>query len=183
MRVQFRFIEFVRGFWGAALLAAPRFVLSRVHGVNVDRKAIVVTRILGARHLAQATLSGINPSPEVIATGTWVDGVHSLTAFGLAAVDPRRARPGLADAIIAAAWALFGAHDLLTGATPPPNHQRRRDQLAQVVLPRLPGGQRLSASAGRARRRHQPRWQVNPAMPGNPPSMLRAISPKGVVRQ
>jgi hypothetical protein len=178
VRVQFRFIEFVRGLWGAALLAAPRFVLSRIHGVDADRKAVVVTRILGARHLAQATLSGINPSPEVIATGTWVDGVHSVTAFGLAAVDGRRARAALTDAIIAAAWALLGAHDLTTGATPPPNHQRRRDRLAQVILPRLPGGQRLWASAGRARRRHQPRRQVTQPMPGNPPSTVRATSPK-----
>jgi hypothetical protein len=179
--MQLRFIEIVRGLWGAALLAAPRVVLSRVHGVDVDRKAVVVTRILGARHFTQAALSGINPSPEVIAAGTWVDGVHSLTAFGLAAVDPRRVRAALTDAIIAAAWALFGAHDLSTGAVPPPNHERRRDRLAQVILPRLPGGQRLWASAGRTRDRHQPRWQVNPAVPGHPPSPLRAISPKGSV--
>jgi hypothetical protein len=181
VRVQLRFIEIVRGLWGAALLAAPRLVLSSIHRVDADRKAVVVTRILGARHLTQAALSGINPSPEVIATGTWVDGVHSLTAFGLAAVDPRRARAALSDAVIAAAWALLGAHDLTTGATPPPNHQRRRDRLAQVILPRLPGGQRLWASAGRARRRHQPRPQADPAMPGNPPSTLRAVSPKGGV--
>ncbi len=155
--MQFRFIEIVRGFWGAALLAAPRFVLSSVHGIDVDRKAVVVTRILGARHLTQATLSGINPSPEVIATGTWVDSVHSLTALGLAAVNRRRARPALTDAVVAAAWALLGAHDLTTGATPPPNHyQRRRDRLAQAILPRLPGGQRLWSSAQKVRRRHRP---------------------------
>ena len=154
--MQFRFIEIVRGLWGAALLAAPRPVLSRIHGVDVDRKAVLVARILGARHVTQATLSGPHPSPEVLATGTWVDSVHSLTAFGLAAINPRRARGALIDAAVAAVWALFGAHDLSTGACPPPNHQRRRDRLAQLILPLLPGGQRLSASAERVRRRHQP---------------------------
>ncbi|MDT5147120.1 MAG: hypothetical protein QOC58_1765 [Mycobacterium sp.] len=56
----------------------------------MDRKSLVVTRILGARHLVQAAFSGINPNPEVLAAGIWVDTVHSMTAFGLAAVDRRR---------------------------------------------------------------------------------------------
>ena len=82
-----RSIEIVRGLWGAALLAAPGAVLTRVHGVEPDRTAVTVARILGARHLVQATFSGVNPSPEVLAAGTWVDSVHSVTAFGLAAAD------------------------------------------------------------------------------------------------
>lgn len=78
-------------------------MLSRVHGAEVDRKAVVVVRILGARHLVQAALSGIKPSPELIAAGAWVDTVHSVTAFGLAATDRYRAADGITDAVIAAA--------------------------------------------------------------------------------
>jgi hypothetical protein len=172
----FRLIELVRGLWGAALLAAPRLVLSEIHGVDADRKAVVVTRILGARHLTQAALSGINPSPEIIATGTWVDSVHSLTALALAAADRRRARAGITDAIIAAAWMLFGAHNLTTGATPPPTHQRRRDQLAQQILPRLPGGQRLWASAQRARHQHQSPRRPTLATPANSSNAMTSTS-------
>lgn len=80
--------------------------------MRVDRKALVVTRILGARHLFQALLSGINPSPEVLAAGIWVDAVHSMTAFGLAVVDWRRARGGMIDGVVAASWAWLGLRHL-----------------------------------------------------------------------
>lgn len=147
--MRLRLIEVLRSIWGAALLAAPRTVLSTIHGVDADRRAVVVTRILGARHLAQAGLSGLNPSPEVLAAGTWVDGVHSLTAVGLAAVDRHRARAAVTDAVIAATWALFGAHDLSAGHPAPPGRQRRRDRLAQAILPRLPGGRHVWSMAER----------------------------------
>jgi hypothetical protein len=156
LKPQLRLIEVLRALWGAALVAGPGLVLARIPGIDADRKAVLVARILGARHLVQATLSGVHPSPEVIATGTWVDAVHALTAFSLAAADPRRARAALIDAVVAAAWALFGVHDLVTGATPPPRHLRRRDRLAQVLLPRLPGGRQLRETAQRARHRQQP---------------------------
>ncbi|OBK19715.1 hypothetical protein A5636_17650 [Mycobacterium asiaticum] len=146
-----RFLEVLRGGWGATLLTAPEFVLGRLHRVRVDRKAVVVTRILGARHLFQSAMSGIRPSPEVIAAGTWVDGVHALTAFGLAAADRYRRRAALIDAAVAAVWASLGAHDLVSGSTPPPDRQRRRDQLAGLILPRLPGGQYLWARAEQSR--------------------------------
>ena len=68
-----RYIELLRAGWGAGLLAAPETVLERVHGLRVDRKAVVVARILGARHLLQAGLSGASPSPERVAGGVWVD--------------------------------------------------------------------------------------------------------------
>ena len=148
--MSFRWIEIVRSLWGAVLLAAPREVLSRLHGVDVDRKAVVVTRILGARHLVQAMFSGIRPSPEVIAAGVWVDAVHSITAVGLAVVSPHRARGGITDAIVAAAWALFGTHDLTSGKTARPDRERRRDLLAQMALSVLPGGKRLLARAQQA---------------------------------
>ena len=132
-------------------MVAPREILSRVHGVEVDRKAIVVTRILGARHLAQAMLLGVNPSPEVVAAGVWVDAVHSATALGLAVVNRHRARGGITDAIVAAAWALFGTHDLTSEKITDPDQERRRDLLAQMALQLLPGGKPLLARAQQAR--------------------------------
>ncbi|MFY0408575.1 hypothetical protein [Solicola sp. PLA-1-18] len=43
---------------------------------------MTVARLLGARHLAQACLSGTRPTPEVIAMGVQVNAVHALTALG-----------------------------------------------------------------------------------------------------
>ena len=138
-----RWIELARGAWGAALLVAPRVVLERVHHLTVDDKSLIVARVLGARHLAQAALSGVGPSPEVLAMGVWVDCAHAATAVGLAAVDRSRARGGLTDAGIAAVWAAAGYRDLRSGAVPPPEHDRRRDALARLVLRIVPGGSAL----------------------------------------
>lgn len=150
-RVRIRYLEFLRGGWGAALLTAPRAALIRVHAVHVDRKALVVTRILGARQLVQALLSGINPTPEILAAGIWVDAVHSVTAVGLAAADHRRVRVGVVDGLIAALWAALGLHHLHAGKSPPPAHARRRDRLARKVIGALPGGRGLMAQADSAR--------------------------------
>jgi hypothetical protein len=144
-----RRIEFARGAWGVALLVAPQRVLQGVHRVDVDTKSIVTARILGARQLTQATLSGFRPSPEVLAMGVWVDTAHALTALGLAVVDRPRARAGLTDAAVAGVWAAAGYCDLVgTGATPPAR-QRRRDRLARMVLRVAPGGHLLLRQAQR----------------------------------
>lgn len=152
-----RGVELLRGGWGLTLLVAPRLVLRTADGLHADRKALVVTRILGARHLTQALLSGLRPSPEVLAMGAWVDAVHSLTAAGLAVSDPRRARAGLTDTGVAAVWAGFGLHDLRHARATPPEHQRRRDRMADAVLAVAPGGRRLLADVERDRRRSVPR--------------------------
>jgi hypothetical protein len=144
--MKIRRIELVRGGWGAVLLAAPAEVLSHIHGVQVDRKALVVTRLLGARHVAQALLSGINPGPEVLAAGVWVDTVHSLTALGLAVVDRRRARGGVTDAAVAALWAGAGWRHLRTGNARTTGVSAR-DRLARTVVGALPGGRRLMDQA------------------------------------
>jgi hypothetical protein len=138
-----RGVEILRGVWGAALLADPDQVLGIVHGLRVDTKSRVIARILGARQLTQAILSGLRPSPEVLAMGVWVDAVHALTALGLALVDNRRARAGLTDTAIAGVWAAVGYHDLTCGLATRPAHERRRDRLAVIVLTHAPGGRFL----------------------------------------
>lgn len=147
-----RRIELARGAWGAALLVAPRQVMERVHHVKVDTKSLVVARILGARQFAQAGLSGIRPSPEVIAMGVWVDAVHALTALGLAVVNRSRARAGLTDAAVAGVWAAAGYRDLTGAQATPRAHQRTRDRLALIVLGSAPGGGYLLRRVGADRR-------------------------------
>lgn len=144
--MKIRAIELIRAGWGAVLLAAPTEVLDHIHGVQVDRKALVVTRILGARHLTQAALSGVNPGPEVLAAGVWVDVVHSATALGLAVLDRRRARGGVTDAAVAATWAALGWRHLRAGRART-DGVRGRDRLARTVVGALPGGGGLMARA------------------------------------
>ena len=124
------------------MLLAPRQVMEAID-VRVDSKSVVIGRILGARHLTQAVLSGVRPSPEVLAMGVWVDAVHSLTALGLAAADRDRARAGLIDTAVAGVWAGSGYRDLVGAPATPLAHQRRRDRLARMVLKVAPGGRFL----------------------------------------
>lgn len=144
--MKIRLIEVLRAGWGTALLTAPSQVLDHIHGVQVDRRALVVTRILGGRHLVQALLSGVNPGPEVLAAGVWVDTVHSITALGLAVVDRRRARGGVTDAAVAASWAALGWRHLRAGKART-DGIRGRDRLARTVVGALPGGDGLMAQA------------------------------------
>lgn len=148
-----RKVEAARAVWGLTLLIAPRLMLEQVHRVDADRRAIVVTRILGARQLSQAALSGVRPSPEVLAMGVWVDAAHSVTAAGLAVADRTRARAALADAVVAGIWAILGGRDLGCGSVPPRAHDRRRDLLARVVLRVVPGGRPLLDRVAGARGR------------------------------
>jgi hypothetical protein len=148
-----RRIELVRAAWGVTLLVAPRHVLGHVHHLRIDRPSLVVARILGARQLAQAVLSGVDPTPEVLAMGVWVDSVHAATAVGLACADRHRARAGLTDATVAALWAVLGYRDLLTTGATPSSHQRRRDELAHAVLGLVPGGKPLLSRCALARTR------------------------------
>lgn len=96
-----RTIEIARATWGAALLLAPRQTLKVVHRIEMDLTSLLVARVLGARQVGQALLSGVRPSPEVLAMGVWVDLAHAASALALAAVDRRRASAGLTDAAVA----------------------------------------------------------------------------------
>ncbi len=142
---RWRTLELFRLVWGVALLARPGDVLRRVHDLRVDQRSLVVARVLGARHIVQAVLSGVRPSPEVLAMGAWVDVAHASTAFAFAATDRERARAGLIDGTLALGWGYGGVHDLGRAAATAPRHQRGRDRLARLVLARVPGGRWLLA--------------------------------------
>ncbi len=151
--MQLRVIELARAGWGGAMLFAPRIVLARVHHVEVNTNSLLVARVLGARHLTQAALSGVNPSPEVLAMGVWVDVAHASTAVALAVVDRTRARAGLTDTAVAGLWAGAGYRDLRTARATPPSHDRSRDALARRVLALVPGGSVLTRIADHDRQR------------------------------
>jgi hypothetical protein len=94
----------LRGAYGIALCAAPGPLMGLLGGPPPGRRARAVARMLGARHLAQASLLGMG-GPAVASLGAEVDLLHAASMFGLALVVPRRWRAGLADGLIATAFA------------------------------------------------------------------------------
>ena len=101
----------IRAGWGVALLAAPRPLLRGLAHVDdpADRAAVVVLRVLGARHLAQVVVEALGPRPLLRYVGIATDGLHALTAIGLAALDPRWRRGALTDTAVAALFAAGNA--------------------------------------------------------------------------
>ena len=146
-------LEVVRAAWGAACVLVPRRVAG-LAGDAPDRRAVVVTRVLGARHLVQAAFTLRAPGPAVLAAGAWVDTVHAATAVVLAVVDRRRARSALVDAAVATAWAVLSRRDVarteivLAGGEPV-----WTERLARAVLPLLPLAPAAPLPDGRPGRR------------------------------
>jgi hypothetical protein len=67
-----------------------------------------VLRVLGARHLAQAAVSGVAASESLAALGAVVDTLHSGSCVGLAAASGRWRRAALLDAAVEAGFAAAG---------------------------------------------------------------------------
>jgi hypothetical protein len=81
---------------GLTLLIHPDTVLKAVLA-PADQRSVVahrVVRILGARLFVQAVIEAIRPTRTVLNLGAAVDGIHALTAVGLAALGERRWRRG-----------------------------------------------------------------------------------------
>jgi hypothetical protein len=77
------------------------------------RRACRVARVLGARHVVQATLSALarraDPaSPVPLACGAAIDLAHALSMLGLAAADHRARRAALTDGAVEAGFTVTG---------------------------------------------------------------------------
>jgi hypothetical protein len=68
-----------------------------------------VARLLGARHLLQATLNAAVPLPEVFTAGAAVDALHATSMLMLAAVDRSVRKVALMDALIEGLFAGAGS--------------------------------------------------------------------------
>ncbi len=103
----------LRGAYGAALCVAPGAGLGLAGGPPASHRARTVARILGVRQLAQAAVSGRALAPGIgtedraalLTLGALVDALHAASMLGLAVLDPPRRRAGLADGLIALAFA------------------------------------------------------------------------------
>jgi hypothetical protein len=149
----------IRGGYGALQLTNPTVVSGRLLRRGLDVRGQGVTRVLGARQLAQALVSGPAPSYPVLAVGVEVDLLHAASMLALALAGRRR-RAAFTDALIAGAFALAGtiaareaAHD------PPPQpgqavqdlRQKWADHVATACVPGYPARSGASLAHGTAR--------------------------------
>jgi hypothetical protein len=93
--------------FGLALLAAPRALCSRIG--PVDRPTVVVARILGMRHVAEALVLAPSDSRATAIGGVAVDSIHAVTAVAVAGASPPHRRLALANAATAVAFVIGGA--------------------------------------------------------------------------
>ena len=100
--------ELLRAAWGTVLLSQPRRVLALRDTGGVPGLAVFAARLLGARQLTQAIITALAPTPRVIRLGAAVDTLHVCTGIGLAVLVPRWRRTALADAAVAAGFAVGG---------------------------------------------------------------------------
>lgn len=91
--------------WGGLLIVmAPR--LARWVGHPPDRRAAVVMRVLGFRHIVQAAV--VARRPRYLGVGALLDLLHGISMLGLAAFDGPRRRAALLDATVAFGFAAGG---------------------------------------------------------------------------
>jgi len=125
-------LALARAAWGSSLLLAPRGLLrsADVPSAGAGRQ---VVRVLGVRHLVQAAAQAGGSGRH--RGGALVDLLHGLSVLALAAVDSRRRRAALADAALAAGFAVWEQ------ALRAPPRARPPGRIGQV-LTRVSGGRR-----------------------------------------
>ncbi len=103
-----RVLAGARGAYGLLLVVAPG--RSPEVGLAGDLDPLVppVVRALGARHLVQSAVTGVDPSGTVLRWGAGVDVLHAASMVALAAVSPRHRRPALVSAASATGFAVAG---------------------------------------------------------------------------
>jgi hypothetical protein len=129
----------VRGSYGVLLVSMPGSLIRLAGGSAGNPRARAVARLLGARHLTQAALAAVGPSPALLALGAEVDLLHSASMMALGGADAPSRRIALIDGVVAAAFAANG----IAAA--------RRAVAGETAHPGAPGGftQRRNAAAGR----------------------------------
>jgi hypothetical protein len=101
-----RALPLVRGLWALCLLGRSRSVLRLWHAEPTSFNVGLV-RVLGVRHALQS-LAEFTWWPRGKRVGVVVDLLHAASAFGVAALDPRRRAPRY-DGVVASLFALGGA--------------------------------------------------------------------------
>ncbi|HEY3955490.1 MAG TPA: hypothetical protein VGM53_19125 [Streptosporangiaceae bacterium] len=103
-----------RACYGWLLACAPRQMIRVGTPWPPGRRAVLMTRVLGGRHLVQALLTATGeaaglPPATVLALGAAVDVLHAASMAGLAAMYRPLRHVALADTAIESGFAAFGA--------------------------------------------------------------------------
>ncbi len=98
----------IRAAWGTALLLAPDAVRRGVNYGRADPRTRWVTRILGARELAQGLITSRHRSRASSLTGAAVDTTHAATMLALAIRRAAYRRPATASSLTVASFAIAG---------------------------------------------------------------------------
>jgi hypothetical protein len=106
MNARFHPATLVRACVGMGLLLRPASVLGR----DASGRSATVVRVLGARHLLEATIVNVRPTPAISKAGAAVDAIHAVSALAFMAAAPRYRRLALLNAAGATAFALAGVH-------------------------------------------------------------------------
>lgn len=101
-----RLVQVARTAYGLLLLGVPERSPELAGQDAPDPVVTGVVRILGARHLAQAAMTGTRPSTMALRVGAAVDGLHAASMVLLARVSPEDRRPALVSAISATGFSL-----------------------------------------------------------------------------
>jgi hypothetical protein len=114
-----RWVSIARACYGVVLLSVPGPLITGVIGGPVSARIRAVARVLGARQLAQGTISCLAPTSGLIRAGAAADGIHAASMLALAGTEPGLRRALLAETAIAAAFgsAATAALCRITGAT------------------------------------------------------------------
>ncbi|MGH8890574.1 MAG: hypothetical protein ACRDV3_12580 [Acidothermaceae bacterium] len=91
----------LRAGYGSLLLFCPAQMVEVLRAPPDDSTSILIARVLGARHLAQATVTTIAPLRKVVVAGAFVDALHGITDIAMATADPRWRRAASTDAAVA----------------------------------------------------------------------------------
>lgn len=102
-----RFHALARIGYGSALLCCAPVMVRVLHAPRDDKWALVVARVLGARHLAQAAITLAAPSRNVVIAGSIVDALHGASGVAMSVADARWRRAAATDAAVALTSAGF----------------------------------------------------------------------------
>jgi hypothetical protein len=133
-----RALQLSRAGYGVALLLKPGLTIRLATGRPPSQRACRVAWLLGARHLAQATLTALAPRPGVFAAGAAADALHAASMLMLAMVDRAARRTALTDAMAEAAFAAAGLAAAAAyggGTAAQPRLRTRGDGAARPRLP------------------------------------------------
>ncbi len=133
----------VRAAVGCARVAFPGTVIPGLAKGALGARGRGVVRVLGARQITQALLTGRDATRPVLWLGAEADLAHAASMIGLAIVGRRYRRDALAEATIAVAFALAGISAARAAPVEPARPSRLgewRHRIAERLARRLVPG-------------------------------------------